>query len=252
MDAHIHPADPGASSARDDNNGFASTAWSLVVAAAQESNGEAALDRLCRRYWRPVYTYIRRSGASRADAEDATQDFFVYLLAREWIKQADPQRGSFRAFLLTLLRNFLANRRRSERAAKRGGSVQAVPLDIENCERELASLALNEIDAAQAYERSWAQCVLQAALERLAAEREQAGESARFAKLRPFIVQPPSPGDYERLSESLGLPRARVAVIIHRHSRRFAELVRSEVAETLVDRSGLDVELRGLLAAIGH
>jgi RNA polymerase sigma-70 factor (ECF subfamily) len=196
--------------------------------------------------------YVRRSGTLRADAEDATQDFFVYLLNREWIKQADPQRGSFRAFLLTLLGNFLSNRRRHDRALKRGGAVETLPLDTEVCERELDTLAANEIDPVEAYERSWAHCVLDAALERLAAEKEQAGDHARFAKLRPFLTQPPGPGDYERLSETLGLPRARVAVILHRHSRRFAELIRSEVAETLVDRTGLEVELRGLLAAIAR
>jgi RNA polymerase sigma-70 factor (ECF subfamily) len=233
-------------------DGFASTAWSIVLAAARDPAGGSALDRLCRRYWKPIYMFARRSGLSPCDAEDATQDFFSYFLAREWLKQADPQRGSFRAFLLTLMRNFLANRRRRDQAQKRGGAVQTLPLEFEACERELAALAASELDPVQAYERSWANCVLQAALDRLASEREEAGESARFAQLRPFLTETPEPHDYEHLSETLGLPRARLAVIIHRHSRRFAELIRSEVAETLVDRAGLEVELRGLLNAIAR
>src|SRR6185295_2185859 len=81
--------------------GFGSTAWSVVLAAAKDSDGGAALDRLCRRYWRPAYTFARRSGLDRCDAEDATQDFFSHLFAGDWLKQADPDRGSFRAFLLT-------------------------------------------------------------------------------------------------------------------------------------------------------
>jgi RNA polymerase sigma factor (sigma-70 family) len=252
MDAITNRNDSGSAQTNDNTDGFASTAWSLVLAAAQNPDGEKALNRLCRRYWRPVYMYVRRSGTPRDDAEDATQDFFVYLLNREWIKQANPQRGSFRAYLLTLLRNFLSNRRRHDGALKRGGAIETLPLDTEICERELISLAAHERDPVQAYERAWAHCVLEAALERLAAEKQQAGERERFAQLRPFLTHPPGPGDYERLSESLGLPRARVAVIIHRHSRRYAELIRSEVAETLVDLGGLEVELRGLLDAIAR
>ncbi len=228
-------------------DGFASTAWSIVLAAAQDSDGGAALDRLCRRYWKPVYTFARSSGLARADAEDATQDFFSYLLAREWLKEADPHRGSFRAFLLTLMRNFLSNRRRHDHAQKRGGTAPALSFDADGCERELAALPTLEADPASAYEKAWAACVLQSALDRLTVEQAQTGEPARFELLRPYLTQPPAPGDYERLGATLGLARNRIAVLIHRHSRRFAELIRSEVAETLSDRTNLDAELRQLL-----
>lgn len=228
-------------------DGFGSTAWSIVLAAAQDSQGGEALDRLCRRYWRPAYTYARRSGLDRCDAEDATQDFFSHLFEGEWLKQADPDRGSFRAFLLTLMRNFLSNRRRHDQAQKRGGTKPPLSLDTDDCERELASLAATDADPARAYERAWAGCVLQGALERLAEEQASAGGNVRFEALRPYLTQSPAPGDYERLAQTLGLSRNQIAVIIHRHSRRFAELIRSEVAETLVDRADLDLELRRLL-----
>ena len=239
---------PGTASA----DGFGSTAWSIVLAAAEDATGGAALDRLCRRYWRPAYTFARRSGLPRWDAEDATQDFFGHLLAGDWLKQADPNRGSFRAFLLTLLRNFLANRRRHEQAQKRGGALRAVALDTEECERDLAALVSVDVDPALAYERAWAACVLQSALERLAAEQTEAEDAVRFAALRPFLTQAPAPGDYDRLGQTLGLSRNRIAVTIHRLSRRFAELIRAEVADTLADRSQLDGELRGLLGALAH
>ncbi len=229
--------------------GFGSTAWSMVLAAAAEQSGPA-LDRLCRRYWRPAYVFARRSGLPHCDAEDATQEFFGRLLAGEWLKKADPSRGSFRAFLLTLMRNFLANRRRHDQALKRGGRQCRISLDTEGCERELAALAAAELDPARAYERAWADCVLQAALERLAAEQAEAGAAARFAALRPYLTRSPAPGDYERLGAELGLSRNQIAVSIHRCSRRFAELIRSEIAETLVDRRHLDLELRGLLDAM--
>jgi RNA polymerase sigma factor (sigma-70 family) len=252
MDESRQLAGVAAVSNNGEPGGFASTAWSLVLAAADGPVGCSALDRLCRRYWRPVYICVRRGGVPRPDAEDATQDFFVYLLTREWIKQADPQRGSFRAFLLTLLRNFLSNRRRHVGALKRGGAQEMLPLDPDVCERELESMAAGELSPAQAYERSWANCVVDAALDRLAAEKRKDGNATQFDQLRPFLTEPPGPGDYERLSVSLGLPRARVAVVIHRYSRRFAELIRSEVAETLVDRTALEIELRGLLEAMAR
>jgi RNA polymerase sigma-70 factor (ECF subfamily) len=232
------------------SNGFGSTAWSVVLAAAKDTGGGAALDRLCRRYWRPAYTFARRSGLPRWDAEDATQDFFSYLFAREWLKEAAPERGSFRAFLLTLMRNFLSNRRRHAHAQKRGGTQTVISFDAEAGERDLAALPANEADPAAAYERVWAGCVLQAALDRLAEEQALAGDHARFEALRPYLTQSPAPGDYERLSQTLGLSRNQIAVLIHRHSRRFAELIRSEVADTLVDRTQLELELRRLLEAI--
>jgi RNA polymerase sigma-70 factor (ECF subfamily) len=221
-----------------------------VLAAAQDAGGGPALDRLCRRYWRPAYTFARQSGLPRCDAEDATQDFFGHLFAGDWLKKADPDRGSFRAFLLTLMRNFLSNRRRHDHAQKRGGAQTVLSLDTDDCERELASLAATDADPARAYERSWAGCVLEAALERLREEQILAGTHARFDVLRPYLTQSPEAGDYERLAQTLGLTRNQVAVIIHRHSRRFAELIRTEVSDTLVDRTHLDMELRRLLEAI--
>jgi RNA polymerase sigma-70 factor (ECF subfamily) len=231
-------------------NGFGSTAWSVVLAAAKDTGGGAALDRLCRRYWRPAYTFARRSGLPRWDAEDATQDFFSHLFAGEWLKQADPDRGSFRAFLLTLMRNFLSNRRRHDHAQKRGGGQPPLSINTDECERELAALAAADDDPARAYERAWANCVLQAALERLAEEQTSPVALARFEVLRPYLTQTPAAGDYERLGQTLGLSRNQIAVNIHRHSRRFAELIRSEVADTLVDRAALDLELRRLLEAM--
>lgn len=232
-------------------DGFGSTAWSVILAAAQE-DGAAALDRLCRKYWKPVYTFARRRGLAPWDAEDATQDFFRYLLSREWLKRADPQRGSFRAYLLTLLRNFLANRRRTEHALKRGGPARDAIFGIDADEGEVAAVPAQDADPARAYERAWAACVLEAALARLEAEQAGAGHATRFRALQPFLTRPPAPGEYERLAAGLELTRNRIALALHRLSRRLAELIRTEVADTLSDRSALDAELRLLFDALGR
>lgn len=230
-------------------DGFGSTAWSLVLAAQNQSN-EPALDRLCQKYWKPIYAFARRSGLAPADAEDAVQDFFAYLLQRSWIQQADPERGSFRAFLLTLFRNFIANHRRRERALKRGGAERALSFDTAEGEAELAACVSALPDPAATYDRIWAQCVLHTALTRLGEEQSGPEKKRAFELLRPFVAQRPEAGDYERLARELGQPRNRIAVLIHRLSRRYAELIRIEVADTLADRKQVESELRGLLQAL--
>lgn len=244
------PSAPQASPASAD--GFGSTAWSLVLAASRDDRTGPALDRLCRRYWKPIYTFARRSGQTPADAEDVTQEFFAYLLDREWLQQADPQRGSFRAFLLTLFQNFLANYRRRQRAQKRGGGAVNISFQTEEGETTLGELEALHLDPAAAYDHVWASCVLQTTLQRLEEEQNSGGKSGVFRKLRPFLTQRPESGDYEKIGRDLGLPRNQVALQIHRLSRRFAELVRQEVAETLAQRAEVEQELRYLLKALEH
>lgn len=231
-------------------DGFASTCWSLVLAASKDDLSGPALDRLCRAYWKAIYTFARKSGLAPSDAEDATQDFFAFLLARSWLQQASPERGSFRAFLLTLFQNFLSNRRQKDRAQKRGGGTTIISVHASDGENEVVAIDALGLDPASAYDRVWANCVLQSTLARLAKEQETAGKPGVFEALRPFLTQRPGPGDYERVGQQLGLPRNQVAVMIHRLSRRFAELIRAEVAETLSDRGGVEQELRHLLKAL--
>ena len=238
------PSVPGSSRASVPD-GFASTEWSLVLAAA--TDGGPALDRLCRAYWRPVYVYIRATGVPPNEAEDAAQDFFADMLRREWLKLVDRERGSFRAFLRTSVRLFLANRHRHTHRQKRGGDCVVLPLDVDRCEHELARLGIASADPAALYEKSWADCVLQAALTRLADEQTDAGRREHFEELRPFVTAQPAPGDYERIAGKLQLPPGQVALWVHRLSRRFAQVIRAEVAATLADPRDVENELRHLL-----
>jgi DNA-directed RNA polymerase specialized sigma24 family protein len=231
------------------SDGFSSTTWSLVLAAGRGEDGGNALERLCRKHWRPIYVFARRSGLSPADSEDATQEFFIEFLGRDWLKNVGPSRGRFRAYLLTLLRHFLSNRRRVTRAAKRGGGITFLSLNEADGERELASLAQTIQDPAVAYETAWWNGLLETAWGRLAQEQGEAGKAAQFEALRVFVTQTPAAGDYQRLSIQLGIQRGQVALLVHRLNRRFAELIRVEVAETLEDRSDLEAELRFLREA---
>ena len=249
MLADPQPALPLPASSAD---GFGSTAWSLVLDAAREDFGGGALDRLCRKYWKPIYAFARRSGLSAADGEDLTQDFFAYLLERSWLKQADPRQGSFRAFLLTLFRNFSANYRRRQGALKRRGSQPDLSFDAQEGEQEIASAVANSVDPSKAYDQTWATCVLKTSVDRLACEQEKAGKSSVFEALRAYLTQRPEAGDYDRLGRELGLTRNQVALQIHRLSRRYAEIIRSEISDTLVDHKEVESELRFLLAALAQ
>jgi DNA-directed RNA polymerase specialized sigma24 family protein len=234
-------------------DGFDSTSWSMITAASRDDDlAERALNLLCRTYWRPVFVFVRRSGLLRADAEDTTQDFLLYLLNRDWVKRADPARGSFRALLLTLLRNFLANRRRQTCANKRGGRAYIISLNTDEGEADVGALPATEIDPARAYERSWAQCVLDSALARLVEEQRDLGQAKRFSALRPFLSASSSAGEYALIATQLGLTRAQLAKATHTLTRRFGELVRAEVASTLVDPIQTETELRCLLEALGE
>ena len=229
-------------------DGFGSTEWSLVLAAS--NRGGLALDRLCRAYWRPVYVYVRATGLPRAEAEDATQEFFADMLRRQWLKLADRERGSFRAFLRTSVRLFRHNRRRTAHAQKRGAGEPPLSLDTETCEHELAARAAVETDPATLYERSWAECVLKAALARLDAEHAAADKRARFERLRPFLTAAPAAGDYERIARDLASTPGQIAVAVPRLSRRLGEMIRAEVAATLADRNEVEAELRYLLRIV--
>ncbi|MBX3737961.1 MAG: sigma-70 family RNA polymerase sigma factor [Candidatus Didemnitutus sp.] len=227
-------------------DGFDSTNWSLIVSAQRNTDQGAALNLLCQRYWRPIYVFARREGLAAHDAEDATQEFFAHILERAWLDRADVARGSFRGFLRTLLRHFLANRRRVAAAAKRGGGpVRLAELAADR--DELEQVAATDLDPALAYDRMWALSVRRLALERLGAEQSDAAHARRFAALRPFLVRAPASEDYDRLAAELGQTRNQLSVALHRLSRRYTELIRAEVRSTLANPADVDTELRQLV-----
>src|ERR1035438_6102943 len=164
---------------------FPSTAWSLILEASSE-HGEKALYLLCRKYRPSVYNFIRRSGYSRSAAQDETQDFFVYLLEKEWLKRADPKKGRFRGLICELLRNFLANNQRREHAQKRSAPGPLRSFDSSECEQQLTQEAYANLDPAKAFDRSWFACIVAAAVDRLSSEHSTDGKAELFAALLPF------------------------------------------------------------------
>jgi RNA polymerase sigma factor (sigma-70 family) len=237
---------PGAGAAR-----FATTRWSLVVAAgATGGSPEAreALETLCGACWFPLYAFARRTGAAREEAEDLVQGFFALLLEKGWLRQADRERGRFRTFLLAAFRHHAAHERDRGRAQKRGGGARLLSLDFAAGEtRYLSEPAVDETPE-RLYERRWALALLDRALEGLRAS--YAGDRAAvFEALRPHLTggEPPSLAE---TGAAIGLSEGATKVALHRLRRRYRDVLRATIAETVADPGEVDDEIHHLLAAL--
>ena len=242
--------DPAAASAQS----FVTTHWSVVLAAKQgnASDAAAALEKLCRMYWYPLYAFLRRDRYSPHDAQDLTQAFFAHLFGRDFLGNVGPQKGKFRSFLLGSLKHFLCDELDKARAAKRGGGQTFISLDDHNAEE----LYLLEPDASgsaeKIFEQRWALTLLGQALARLREEFVVAGKAAEFDHLKVFLSTLTSDGGYDAVARKLGLTVDVVAVKVHRLRRRYGELIRAEIAQTVASPADIDEELRHLFDAIGR
>ena len=233
---------------------FRTTRWTLVRAATGAPEGErrSALESLCASYWPPVYAFVRRQGATPVQAEDLTQGFFTRLLEKGDLRLADPERGRFRSFLLGALRHFLSNEDDRERALKRGGGRQPLSLDgaaLRGLENGLGLEPAAGLTPEREFERAWAGAVLARARVRLAEEQDQAGKSAQWLALEPHLSNTDERGHGTELARSLGISENAVRVALHRLRRRFGELVRDEVRDT-VGPGEVEDEVRQLLRAL--
>ncbi len=231
---------------------FLTTRWSIVLAGARapEPERRAALEDLARAYWYPLYAYARRRGERAEEAADLTQGFFALWLERGDVARADPGRGKFRAYLLTSFQHFLANQRARARAQKRGGGRAALSLDALDAEARFGREPVDDETPARAFERAWARQLLATALDRLRAEQDRIGRAALFEQLRPSLTATDDAPRFAAIAVELGMTANAVRVAAHRLRKRYGELVREEIAETVGGRDDVDEELASLIAAL--
>lgn len=229
---------------------FATTHWSVILAASQPDapGHRAALEHLCRAYWFPIYAFIRRRGVAPADAEDCTQEFFTRLLAKEWLAGIEENGVRFRAFLLTAVLRFLANEHDRKTAAKRGGGT--VMLDLDDAEARFQSESANGESAETAYDRHWALAVMDTALRQLREEATTSRRAENFELLSPFLSREAEPGEYEAIAPKLGMNAGALGVAVYRLRRRYREIVRSLISETVARPDEVDAELRYLVEVL--
>jgi len=231
---------------------FAPTRWTLVLTAGRSDTTRAreALSRLCETYWYPLYTYVRRRGHSPEDAQDLTQAFFERLLEKNWVGDADQNRGRFRSFLLSAMNHFLSDEWDKARAQKRGGGVPLVPLQFDTAETRYGVEPSDPVTPERSFERRWALTVLEEVLSRLQAEYEQEGKAELFAALHPCLVGERAAQPYAELAVGLGVTEGTVKSAVHRLRQRYRDLLRHEIAQTVASPGDVDEELRHFFAML--
>lgn len=233
---------------------FATTRWSLVLNAGREDSpvADQALAELCQLYWYPLYAHVRRFGHAPEVAQDLTQEFFARLLEKNYLATADRRRGRFRAFLLTAFKCFLANEWDRSRAQKRGGGQEPVWLDALAAEERYRYEPVDTLTADQVYERRWALDLLGRVQRRLGAEYEAAGKGTRFAAIEQFLPGAEPMESQAAVGARLDLNENAVKQEVHRMKKRFVELLREEVRQTVVQSDEVDAELRHLVDVVAR
>jgi RNA polymerase sigma factor (sigma-70 family) len=231
---------------------FATTLWTAVLQAGAEENTAAAnaLECLCKAYWYPLYAYVRRQGHSPEDAEDLTQEFFVRMLERKYLRLADQKRGRFRTFLLTSLKHFLINEWTKANRAKRGGGSTHFSLDTTLTEPRFLAEASDGRSPDKAFDRRWATIVLERALDLLEGEFATEGRASLFTLLKPSLTGDENEISYADIARQLGMSEANVKVTAHRLRRRYREALREEIGRTVDTASAIDAEMQDLMAAL--
>ena len=230
---------------------FTTTHWSIVLAAQGPSPAAAnALEKLCRTYWRPIYGFLRRQGIRPEEAKDLTQGFFALLLERRDLNAVRKEKGRLRSYLLTSLKHFLINERNRAAAIKRGQGHQLIPLEDLH-ERERISFGpADTLSADQIYERRWALSVLDQVLARLTDEYREAGNIRLFDRLQKSLTDEPDRPSLADTARELRMTEGAVTQASYRMRQRYRQLLREEIANTVLARGDIEDELRHLVAVL--
>jgi RNA polymerase sigma-70 factor (ECF subfamily) len=225
-----------------------------VLIAGQGSSEESrqALAKLCRLYWYPLYAFVRREGYDPDEAQDLTQAFFARLLEKKYLKDYQRERGRFRSFLLTALKHFLSNERDRRHAQKRGGGASLLSLDavMEAGERRYSLEPRSDLTPERIFERQWALTVLDQVFLRLRGELDESGKKQQFELMKPFLVGAEDRIPYKDLASELNTTEGGLKVAIHRLRRRFREILRDEISQTVVHAGEVQDEIRYLISVL--
>jgi RNA polymerase sigma factor (sigma-70 family) len=225
----------------------------MVLAAgadATTTGAREALTTLCETYWYPLYAFLRSRGYTPQDAEDLTQAFFARLLEKRTLGQADPSRGRFRSFLLTSLTNFAANEREKAASQKRGGGAPTMSLEFENAEGRFQREPATDETPETVFDRRWAMTLLDRVLARLKAEMMRADKASQFDPLKAYLTGDQPQLSYAETARVLGLSDGALRVAVHRLRRRFRDLIRDEIAQTVSSPEEIEDELRHLWKSV--
>jgi RNA polymerase sigma-70 factor (ECF subfamily) len=231
---------------------FTTTHWSVVLEAQGDSPAaQVALEKLCRIYWRPIYSFVRRQGIGPEEAEDLTQGFFALLLERKDLNTVRKEKGRLRSYLIASLKNFLADASRHAMAIKRGKGQRLIPLEELGVDEQIQLEPADLVTAEQIYEHRWASTLLAHVLSRLKDEYRAAGNVALFNSLKQLLPDEPGALSQADVAGQLGMTENAVRQAFHRFRRRYQLLLREEIAHTVATPSDIEDELRHLISVVG-
>jgi RNA polymerase sigma factor (sigma-70 family) len=232
---------------------FATTRWSVVLAAGETASpgSTEALARLCETYWYPLYAFTRRWGHTADEAQDLTQEFFARLLEKHYLGDVRPERGRFRSFLLASLKHFLLNERDRALAQKRGGGHAPISLEVDTAEGRYRLEPPDTATPETIYERRWALTLLDRVIDRLRGEYARSDRGPLFERLRGFLTGQSATPKYTEVGAALNMTEGAVKVAVHRLRRRFGELLRDEIADTVAEPDDIEDEIRYLFKVLG-
>jgi RNA polymerase sigma-70 factor (ECF subfamily) len=231
---------------------FPDTRWTMILQAKREDDPAAdeALAQLCRAYWYPLYAFIRRRGHSSEEARDLTQDFFAHLLEHRRFAAADQERGRFRSFLLKSLQRFLADSADRDRAAKRGGGVPTVPLELDGAETRLAHDLGHDETPERLFEREWAMALIARVSADLRGAFDREGRASHFDRLKEFLPGYGGDTSYATAASEMGASEGALKIAVHRLRRRYRDLFHAEIARLVADPKDCEAEIQYILNAL--
>jgi RNA polymerase sigma-70 factor (ECF subfamily) len=230
---------------------FSTTHWSVVLEAQGESPAaQEALEKLCRIYWRPIYSFARRQGIRPEEAQDITQGFFAQLLERRSLSAVRKEKGRLRSYLLGALKYFLADEQRRAMAIKRGKGQRIIPLEDLHADERIEMEPADPVTAEMIYERRWALTVLEQVLHRLKNEYRAADNAALFDSLKQLLPDEPGSPSQAEIATQLGMTENAVRQAFYRFRQRYQSLLREEIAHTVATPGDIEDELRHLIAVV--
>jgi RNA polymerase sigma factor (sigma-70 family) len=230
---------------------FSTTNWSVVLEAqGQSPAAQEALEKLCRTYWRPVYSFVRKQGVGPVEAEDLTQSFFALLLERRDFDAVRKEKGRLRSYLLTSVKHFLVSEHRRAVTAKRGKGERPIPLAELTAAQHSEMEAADHLTAERLYERRWALTLMEQVLRRLKNEYDAAGNPELFDSLKQLLADEVEAPSRAEIALRLGMTENAVRQALHRFRHRYQLLLREEIAHTVAIASDIEDELRHLISVL--
>ena len=227
--------------------------WTTVKDAGQQDGSlkaQLALERLCRTYWYPLYAFLRQQGKSPEDAEDLTQAFFAHLMEKEALKNVLPERGRFRSFLLSSLKNFVTDIWKKEQALKRGGGARLIELDAEVAEDRYRYEPVEKLDPEKLFQRRWALTLLDEVVARLENEYTLKNKKELFTRIQPFLFDKKTDVPQSQIAQELGIKEATLNTEVFRLRQRYREILREEIGQTVSTTQDIEGEMREIFAVI--